>query len=123
MKLDKIYLFLFLTIFLSSFVNATTETAIQETGLNIGIGIFVLISLYIAFNLESKHFILKYFLIIVSVICLYLISSVFATLNGTGIAFYKLGLWLMRIFFFYVLIYFVYELLKWKNIIGGNGGT
>lgn len=37
--------------------------------------------------------------------------------NTTAVTYYKSTLWYLRLFFIYVFIYFVYEVLQWKGVL------
>jgi len=117
-------MFLVLTLILSTGALAyDTGDAIREVGLVVSIGLFAALCFYLVFKFEEEHFVLKYFFLMMGVISMYAITSVFAEVSNAARSFYKMALWALRAFFTYILVYFVYEVLKFKGIIGGNNGN
>ena len=76
-----------------------------------GVGIIAFLLFYFAKSLEDEHFILKLFLIISAFTVLIFIPQ------STGdTAFYKAFIWIYRIFWGYVFVYFVALVIQWLGI-------
>lgn len=95
--------------------NETTSTNVLP--LVIGIALVIGILLFIAFIVDSKHFILRLLLIIFSFILLILIPRALMVGDATSTIFYKTLVWLLRLFFTYVFVYFIYEVLAARGIL------
>lgn len=73
----------------------------------IGIGILVGMIFYFAFKLDNKHELLRMILIFSAFSLLLIIPRVLINYDS-GLAFYKLYVWVYRVFWIYVGVYFFY---------------
>lgn len=102
--------------------NITVEADNMMLGLIIGIGIIVAAFLWLAFSLESEHFLLKVLLIFTSISLLSLIPATII-LTDTSVILHKAYLTFKWTFWLYVITYFIYKILtKMGLVVPKEGG-
>ena len=85
-----------------------------------GVGVILFLIMYFALQLDEQHFILK-LLLILSSISLSIIIPLSTFSTDAGRTFYRSYLYIFGAFWLYVIIYFVYYILKKMNLIVGGG--
>lgn len=84
----------------------------------IGAGIVAFILLFLAISLAKEHFILKFLLIVSSIITLLLIPASFLG-STTETIFFKFYIGFVGVFFLYIFVYFSYIALMNLGLIAG----
>lgn len=98
-----------------TYVSAETLDEVNNMSLSlvIGLGIVSVILLFIAFRLESEHFILKLLLLIFAVLMLTLIpSAIISDETATGSTFLKIIMWFWKIITIYIVVYIFWAVAK-----------
>ena len=120
---------LLLSLLLIPSVFATTETAINNSGFIVALigSIFALI--YFSNSLDAQHnafkFVCMFFVFVMFFILGDLITKIFAldaTLKATSNIFYNTISWLYKIFATYVVLYFMWSMMKTTGMADGLRG-
>jgi hypothetical protein len=86
-------------------------------GLVAGIGIVIFLFFFVASQLDKEHVLLKFLIFSMGISLLLLIPRALISVGTTNTLFYKSLVWIIRIFWGYVFIYFIYKVLTAKGFI------